>query len=420
MLKKEVDSTTILYPNHRFKTNIIELFYPIKVEEKDLVSALLVSHLLMHTSAAYPSEELHHKEVLKHSILHMGCGQAREGKQYFYKMSLVIPDAEALQEDVLEEAFAFFIDTIYHPNIEGKGFQKEEFEKELASLTLAVQNNNKDVLKYSYHTTINLLDTSGFLKEHLLFNHQDLLTTTTCGDAYAFYEKNIATTRPYIFVFGKVEEQSIKKLVQKYVLDKNLKIVPIQESLTNYLPCHENPIVKEEKGPYHQSVLEMVYKVKDFTKKDQYLLRTVDLLLSSLSSLILHKFLRDKEQLVYQTSSSCSSVLGTLWITALLYKENKERAINSVKEAMESLKDIAYITPLLDNIHEKQRLSLIRRQDKKFALLHAEEDVYFGMDESIEKQNEEMQKITAHDVQKFIERLELDVTYFLEGEKNAQ
>ncbi|MDD3341053.1 MAG: insulinase family protein [Bacilli bacterium] len=418
MHTKKIDSFTTLYQTDRFKTVVVHLYYPFPLEEKDLVAATMLPQLLMQTSRAYPEEDLHHKEALKRSILSMGCRKQRAGKQFFYKVSLVLPDAEALKEDNLESAFSFCVDTIYNPNIKEEAFIEEDFLREKENLILALENEKKEIGSYSYNKVVNLIDREGFLKQNLLFNHQELVDNVTAKEVYTFYKKVMENVRPYVFVLGNVEEEHLRSILNENLDNRSLKQGEINQPYTSYLSQSPKTIIEEETGPYHQSILEMVYKVKDFKKEDNYLLRTVDALLSSISSMILHKFLRDKEQLVYQTGSFCKTTQGILWITALLYKENKEKAIKSVKEAMESLKDETFIEPLLKNIKEKARLSLIRKQDKKFALLGGEEDVCFGIEDSLEKQYEIASQITTKEIKEFVERIELDVVYFLAGDKN--
>ena len=141
-------------------------------------------------------------------------------------------------------------------------------------------------------------------------------------------------------------------------------------------------------------------------------------MLSSLSSLLLDKKLRQDFDLVYSTSVDAYVHYGLLELTAYIHKDNKKIVKEKMLEVMEELTSEELISPLLENLKERFRVNLIRRLDEKMILFEDFIDKELGVDELPEEKYEKLKDITAHDVVGFVKRLELDTIYFLEEEEN--
>ena len=126
------------------------------------------------------------------------------------------------------------------------------------------------------------------------------------------------------------------------------------------------------------------------------------------------KKLRDEEEIVYSAFSSCQIRSGILFIDCFINKNNKDLALEKVKEVMESLKDEQFIKPYLENIIDRARLGLLKLLDDKNGLLDEVVVKTLGFDILYEEKYELIKNITGKDVTEFINRLVLDTVYFLE------
>ena len=126
----------------------------------------------------------------------------------------------------------------------------------------------------------------------------------------------------------------------------------------------------EEEGPFHQSALYLIYKIKEMKEEDRVLLFVISSLLSSQSSSLLHKNLRDDGKLVYSTYSTTLSHNAVLITKALIHKNAKEEAIDRIKQTIEMLKNKEVIEPLLENIKERKRISLESIKDNHYGLVN--------------------------------------------------
>lgn len=152
------------------------------------------------------------------------------------------------------------------------------------------------------------------------------------------------------------------------------------------------------------------------TEEDIIPLGLVSSLLSSLSSRLLQKVLRDEHELVYSTKSCSYLRSGVLEVTAFIHKDNKDIVIEKIKEVIESLKDAEFIREFLDNIIDRKRINLLKLLDDKYALLDEIICKELGFDLLASEQYEIVKNISAEELSKFVDRLVLDTIFFVEEE----
>lgn len=413
-------SKTNLYKTENFRTILVQLIFPFISKKEELAASILLPHLLVHTSKKYPTEESFYKKIMENAILEMSCYRERIGKQQFYQVMLEIPDEFVLKEEILEKAISFLIDALYQPNVIEDAFNEDQFQLERKSLQSRVKNNVKNIYGYSYNAILDLVDTDGYLIENLEHNLEQL-DSVTAKDVYTFYKKNIQNIEPYVFVFGNVETQKIEKILEKTVYKNQFPRKIIDKPFTCYLErAAKETIYKNDTGPYHQSYLAYAFKVEDMKEEDRPLLSLVYRLLTGDCSNLLHKKLRDEKDLVYSAKSTVFHQNGMLFIMALIHRKNKEKACEAIMETVEQLKNKELIETLLDKLKEENRIDIEKWKDNKHFLASEEIDIYFGFDQRAEELYKQRWQHTAEDVTRFLDRLKLDVVYYLEGEKDGQ
>jgi hypothetical protein len=122
--------------------------------------------------------------------------------------------------------------------------------------------------------------------------------------------------------------------------------------------------------------------------------------------------------LVYTAGAQIIFEKGLLIINALIYKDKKEKTINTIKQVMELLHDEEFIKNRLENIKERKRINLERQKDAMGSVLEDFIYTYFDYGITLEKEYEYLKDVKAADVVKFVNRLQLDAIYYLEGTRN--
>ena len=414
-MKRIIDKNLFFIKNKDFHTIVIRVIFPMYDLEKDLATSILFSPLVSYMNEEYDTEDKFYREKQKKYILNTNVTRNIVGNNAFVSYNMVIPDVDSLKEDYLDEQFELFEKMIYHPKIIDGGFDEFEFERERKDLKQRIANGMKNLQIYHSVKLMEYIDTIGVISRSIS-NHQELIDEATRYEVYEFYKHNILNNSPVVFVFGNFDDEKVTSLCKKYLL-KN-EVISYDEYYNHFLEPRDEVNFIHEKSNFKDSVLSLVYKVKNMTEDDFAKLSLVSGLLSSGSSRLLMKKLRDEEEIVYSASSGAIIRSGVLIIDCFINKNNKDLAFSKVKEVMESLKNTEFIKPFLENIVERSRLNQLRLLDDKTSLLDDVVVKELGIDITSKERHELIKNISSEEISDFMDRLALDTVYFLEEEEH--
>ncbi|MBQ3511963.1 MAG: insulinase family protein [Bacilli bacterium] len=408
----------IIIKNEDFQTIIVRVMFPFYDEEEYLTKMTILPNLLMYMNNKYQTEDEFQKNRKKNYILSTTCNKMTVGTNMCLCFSLVIPDTDALGFDHLEEQFSFFSEMIYNPKIIDGGFDKNEVEREKKNLDMSIENAMKNLRPYQTVKGLELIDDEGILSASIE-NHREQLEDVNPQSMYELYNEIINAYHPAVFVFGNVDDNKINGLIDKYIYKKLSDKYVIEKRYNHFLkPLERDVNFVTEKKDFKDSSISFYYKIKDYVEDDFKKLSLVRGLLSSLSSRMLNKKLRDENDLVYSSKAVAYLRFGVFEITAYINKDNKDIVIEKIKEVMEDIKNPDNIREYLDNIKDRRRIALIKSLDDKFTLLNDAVLETLEVDKNMYDDYEDVLKITAEDVSKFSERLVLDTIYFIEEDEH--
>lgn len=413
-----IPKSPIIVKNKDFQTIIIRVMFPFLEEEDILVKSVMLPSLLMYMNNKYPTEEDFQKNRKKNYILNVNCNKVIIGTTACLCFNLIIPDIKALGFDNLEKQFEFFSEVIYNPKIIDGGFDKNEVFREIKNLNLNIDNAMKNLGPYQAIRGMELVDDIGVFSR-TIENHREQLNDITPENMYDLYLNIINSHHPAIFVFGDVEDKKINNLINKY-LYKNISSNYSIEKRFNYFlkPRNKEYNFVQEKKDFKDSSVSFYYKIKDMCEEDFSKVSLVRLLLTSLSSRLLNKKLRDENDLVYSSKAIAYLRYGVFEVTAYINKKNKDIVIDKIKEVMDDLKNPDNIREYLENIKERKRVSIIRALDDKFSLLGDVVAETLEIDKNMYDSYDEILSITAEDISEFLNRFVLDTIYFIEEESH--
>ena len=183
--------------------------------------------------------------------------------------------------------------------------------------------------------------------------------------------------------------------------------------LRHYLKIRDGVTEVVEQSDFNNSILAFNYKVKDMKEDDEIYLAVIRNLLSSSSSRILYKKLRDENDLVYNTMAEVTSKFGLITIYAAINDNNFDLVKEKILEAMKELKKKDIINKGLNNIKEKERVGLLRLLDNKSSLFYDYIKDCLNLDYTSSEYYEKLIKIKYEDIINFVDRLVLDSIYYL-------
>ena len=410
---KEITITNpTLIKNENFETIIITVIFPYQEKIEELAKQALLPAMLMYMNEEYPTEEEFQKALKENYIVDYFAKQITVGTSNSFAFYLVIPDKLTLKKDYIEKQISFLEKCLYHPKLINKEFDNFELDREKENLLIKLKNTDKSFHAYQTKKLHKLVDNEGIFSRSL-YDHQDLIEKLTSKELYKFYQEKIKNNHPLIFILGNIEKQTILPIIKKY-----FPTLKEQETLkTNYRhylkPFRITPQEITEEKKFKDSSLSLVYKVENMKKEDTILLGLLKNILTSQSTRLLSKKLRDEYNLVYSSSATFYPNFGIFEITAYINPLNKDLALEKILEVMNGIKQEKELRPLIEKIIRRRKTSLIRSLDNKYSILTNE--IYKKLDIAYtDKESYDLlTKVTEEDLLEFLSRLKLDTIYFL-------
>lgn len=410
---KEITITNpTLIKNENFETIIITVIFPYQEKIEELAKQALLPAMLMYMNEEYPTEEEFQKALKENYIVDYFAKQITVGTSNSFAFYLVIPDKLTLKKDYIEKQISFLEKCLYHPKLINKEFDNFELDREKENLLIKLKNTDKSFHAYQTKKLHKLVDNEGIFSRSL-YDHQDLIEKLTSKELYKFYQEKIKNNHPLIFILGNIEKQTILPIIKKY-----FPTLKEQETLkTNYRhylkPFRITPQEITEEKKFKDSSLSLVYKVENMKEEDTILLGLLKNILTSQSTRLLSKKLRDEYNLVYSSSATFYPNFGIFEITAYINPLNKDLALEKILEVMNGIKQEKELRPLIEKIIRRRKTSLIRSLDNKYSILTNE--IYKKLDIAYtDKESYDLlTKVTEEDLLEFLSRLKLDTIYFL-------
>ena len=399
--------------NKDFKSIIIKIMFPYERVKENLALNSLIVPMISYMTKNYPNEDLLNIEKKKRYLLGSQIINDTLGKNSFLSFEFIIPDDSCLKDNYFEKQFELMEEIIYNPKVNDGKFDEVELEREIINLNKSLDSIDVNMRAYQHNKLLNIVDDEGILTLSL-YNNRELIEKVNSSNLYNNY-KEIINTTPLIFVFGNVNKKEFNYLFNKYIIKNKDKEIIINNYYDNYL----NKIKKKynyvhEKKEFRDSSLSFVYKIKDYSREDFKYLSLLKRILISLSTRVLDNKLRSEHDLVYGSSCHIYKHYGLFEISTYINKNNKDIVFDKVLEVMEELKDIDYITPLINKVIEGERIANLKRLDLKYGLFDDYVSDYLEMNISQKKLYDLYLKIKPKELIDFINRLCLDTVYFLE------
>ncbi len=412
MSKIPVSSKPLILNNNDFQTIQVKVIFPFEKDEEKIALSNILPSVINGVNNTYRTEEEFYIQYEKLYLLGMNMSRTVIGTTYAYIYSLVIPDTYSLNKDILDDQFKFFGDFIYNPKQDNNKFCDFETNREINNLRLEISDSLKNNRLYHSIRNKQILDDEGIISS-TLFNHMEQVDEINTSNLYQLYLDTVYNNKPAIFVMGNVNNNEINKLCDKYLYRNKFKDYVYNAHLRYYLKPRDGVTEVVEKSDFNNSIIAYNYKVKDMTEDDEIYLSLIRSLLSSSSSRILYKKLRDENDLVYSTAAEITSKFGLLTIFAAINDKNLDLVKEKILEAVSELKNKDTIDKGLNNIKEKERVGLLRLLDSKTSLFYDYIKDRLDLDYTSKEYYEKLIKITYKDIIKFVDRLVLDSIYYL-------
>ena len=412
MSKLNISNKPLILNNTDFQTIQIKVIFPHEKDENKIALSNILPSVINGVNNTYRTEEEFSLQFDRLYLLGINLNRIVIGTTYAYVYTMIIPDTYSLNKNILDEQFKFFGDFIYNPKTDNNKFCDFEVNREIKNLRLEIDDSFKNNVLYHSIRNKQIIDDEGILSS-TLFNHMEQIDEINTTNLYQLYLDSIYNNKPAIFVMGNVNNNEINELCNKYLYREKFDSYMYNAHLRHYLKIRDGVTEVVEQSDFNNSILAFNYKVKDMKEDDEIYLAVIRNLLSSSSSRILYKKLRDENDLVYNTMAEVTSKFGLITIYAAINDNNFDLVKEKILEAMKELKKKDIINKGLNNIKEKERVGLLRLLDNKSSLFYDYIKDCLNLDYTSSEYYEKLIKIKYEDIINFVDRLVLDSIYYL-------
>lgn len=418
MKKLKLNSSPYIVKNTNYSTITFVIYYPYKYDKIHMYDLELIKQLVMNYSYEYKSEQEFRKEKVKRLIIGFNCTIKTIHNNLFVIFTLTVPNPKIVKNFDIEDAFKFFYNTIYNPNIVNGEFDHNQFQREKEYIKFSIQNALKNISCDSYQRFIKYVDDIGDLKNNV-YNNLELLEDSNPKSLYEYYKNIIINNSPVCIVYGDIDKDFIENLYYKYFKKIENEII-FDKDYDSYLSINQVTNYIEENSNYNQSVLCMAYKVENMCEDDKLFLKLLCSILNSRETNLIFKKLRLDNNLIYFHRFNRYIKKGMFVIEAYIDKINKDITIEKIKEILVEINDKELIIEYINKIIKGLEYKLIELKDSKYYELDKFTDDLFEFNYSLEYVYNFYKEIDIDDFMNFLSRIKLDTVYFFKGENNEE
>lgn len=396
-----------LIKTDKFKTLFFKFVFRDDLIKEDVTIRNLLINMLDESTSKYNTNRL--LNIRKEELYDLSTNfrNRRVGNQILSELSFEMIDTLYTEKSCLYETIDFIKEVIFNPlftleklNLDKKLLYDDIKEldtipnvKALLSLKRTMDSNNSFSIQ-----------TSGYL---------DDLEKITLDDIKTYYKKFINNSLIDIYVVGNIDFYEMEKLITENIKFNTIK--KEKDSIyNNYINKKKAIAIKEDDSNYKQSKLCIGLNIKNPSDTDiKYNAILYNMILGNSPESLLFNNVREKKSLAYDVTSSYFKNDNIIIITTGINKENYKLCIDAIKCEIKNIENGNFTSSHLENC--KTLIKSILKES--FDFQNTITEYYFGLSylklDNIERQIENIYKVTKEDIIEFSKKVKIDSIYFL-------
>ncbi len=406
-----------MYKTNKYTSFLASFMFEMDYTRRNAVLVDLLLDYLLETNKKYKTKEALDKEFRENYGIRTKMYNYNKGKKLFVELLIIFVDPTKIKEEYLDRALHFVHDLFYNINktnslLNSKALKQVREEKidimgsDLSYPTIKASNKfRKSVYKDSEAVLTEYFDSkkeyadfvNSFTDKDIIDMHSYLIEDcfVGCNLMGDYRKKDLALVKKY-FPFR------IHKCDTDYSYSINFDNVP------KYIEYSDKTI--------STSYLTVVYRVKDYDKKDRELFLAINSCLNEVG-MLLHRILREEYQLVYKANSRFLSTTGVLEVNAEISKENEQKAVEAIDEIFTRLRDTKTIKDLLAKGRREVKISNYIEDESYINVFNRMEAEYFKFRLKKSVNTKKYMSIKEKDVIRALDLLEKVTVFIYRGDK---
>lgn len=422
--KKEIKDGITIHniETDKFKTNIISIFLTTPLTREFVTFDSILTSVLRRGSKNMPSQEEISKTMEEMYGASFNCGIDKTGDNHILKFYVESINNDYLpqgEKNMLKTSFEKLAEIVFDPYTENGVFKTEYIDQEKENMKQRIEAKVDNKATYAKARCVEEMykgDPAGLYR----YGYTEDLKEINSNNLFNYYKKLIDECKIDIFISGKIAE------------NENLKIMQESKYIQNLQPRNANYIINnieikpeveekyiEEKQDVTQGKLvigcDIRFNDEDLkNKKLKYMALVYNNLLGGSANSKLFQNVREKASLAYTASSNYVRFKSNIYINAGIEIANYEKALNIIKEQLQSLENGDFTEEDIQN-EKKVILSYVNQieDEQDTELMY-----YFGQElidshETIEDYKNGINSVTKDELINIASKIKINTIYFL-------
>lgn len=401
-----------------FRSCHLALIFRTKFDPKKAVIFSLLSDILTDANIDYPSSKYVSRFCEENYILNFYGTFTTTGRLMHTCIVLDYVDPKYIDEkDYLDNIYKFLFNMLKKPLVKDKVFDEKLFNLAKKRLVEDLISYDDDNNFKAIHKALKLFAPSTPTSFHLS-DMIDYLNDLTNEDLYEFYEELIKE-HVDIFVTGSIDEEKIKKLLNKYYPFKTDK--KMEETELIYHPNRLIPIKKVEKSRFKQSTVVMIFNINNINMFEREFVMPyyLNILNSNDLNSKLYRYLRGGSGLCYNVTTFPVDRSNILIVKTTILVGKESKAIRLIKKAIKDMKDNISNEEFIRAYYAYES-SLKGMVDSIGAINRLYMNMYYSNFSSYNEKLENYKKVRVSDINLLASKIRLNTTYVLKGDINER
>lgn len=418
--KQEIKQGITLHQiyTQNYKTNLNAIFLATPLKKENVTLNALLTAVLRRGTKNIPSQDLISQKLEMMYGASFDCGVEKTGDNHIIKFYLETLSEEFLpsSENILKEAIEILTDIVFNPLIEENSFKKEYVEGEKQNLKQIIQAKIDNKTKYAYDRCIEEMFKN---KPYGLYKYGYIedLEKITPEQLYNYYKNLISNCKIDIFYSGTVNKDEVKKIIEQ---NENIqKLVPrkpdyIVNNETTEPVEQKEPNIVNESMQIAQGKLVLGLNINETAENSKFIASVYNAILGGGANSKLFQNVREKQSLAYTANSRYIRVKNCIFINCGIEIQNYEKALNTIKEQLEDMKNGNFTQEDIDNSKELILSSveaITEEQDTEITYYYGQElaDGFVSIEEYMQK----IKEVTKEQVVNLAQTVNINTIYFL-------
>lgn len=409
-------------PTKRFKTFAISLYVGVPLKESTVTQTALTPFVLRRGTASYPETTLF-REQLEHMYgAGFGFDVYKRGNYQIvqFRMDTINDSFVKSADSLLARSFEFLGEVVTDPVKEGNGFRASYVKAEKDNVRKKLESVINDKIRYAAERCLEEMFRGEVYRLHPLGRQEDLGGITE-ENLYQAYLNWLQEARLDLYVVGDTTLEEISALAERN-FKLNRTSAPEYEPETPQGSRGKEVQTVVERLNVNQGKLNMGLRTPITYGDDRY---ADALMYSGILGSYPHSKLfvnvREKASLAYYAASRYDGHKGIATIQSGIEIENYEKALDIIRQQLESLKQGEISDLEMSQTKAMIRNQLREMQDSAFEMVAYDFNrVLSGKDRPAEELLSQVEAVTKQDVVNAAETFQLDTIYFLTGQKGEE